>query len=153
MQTADPNKPPPKFRKLRIALSLLCGLPCVLLIVLWVRSYSWFDSMNFTHHQFSSLCGSLYIDEQFKFRGVNPRSWQYHLDGDSNYVLFELGKAAAVPQGTGWKLPYWLLITFCLLLCGIPWWPWWSKRFSLRTLLITMTFISLLLGLVAYANR
>jgi hypothetical protein len=31
------------FRKLRIAFSATCGIACVLLIVLWVRSCSWFD--------------------------------------------------------------------------------------------------------------
>ena len=30
-----------RFRKLRIAWSVVCGIACVLLIVLWVRSYWW----------------------------------------------------------------------------------------------------------------
>ena len=30
-----------RFRKLRIAWSVGCGILCVLLIVLWVRSYWW----------------------------------------------------------------------------------------------------------------
>src|SRR6476661_7413421 len=34
-----------KFRKLRIAWSVLCGIACVLLILLWVRSYWWNDSV------------------------------------------------------------------------------------------------------------
>src|SRR5688572_586498 len=105
-----------KHRKLRIAFSAVCGVLCLMLIVLWVRSYSWFDSMNSSGHRFTSLCGSLYIDEQFSLTGINPRGWQFHLDGDSNYVLFELGKAAAAAsQGIGWKLPYWLSFTTCLL--------------------------------------
>src|SRR5262245_8434139 len=32
-----------KFRKLRIAFSVTCGVICLLLIVLWVRSYWWHD--------------------------------------------------------------------------------------------------------------
>src|SRR5262245_20190605 len=40
MQAADPNKPPSKFRKLRIAWSVVCGVAVVLLVVLWVRSHS-----------------------------------------------------------------------------------------------------------------
>jgi len=35
-----------KFRKLQIAWSVLCGLACVLLIVLWVRSYRHFDELD-----------------------------------------------------------------------------------------------------------
>ena len=33
-----------RFRKLRIAWSVGCGIACVLLIVLWVRSYTVIDS-------------------------------------------------------------------------------------------------------------
>src|SRR4051794_35271833 len=32
-----------KFRKLRIAWSAFCGLACILLLVLWLRSYWLFD--------------------------------------------------------------------------------------------------------------
>src|SRR6478735_6596988 len=32
-----------RFRKLRIAFSVTCAIACVLLIALWVRSYSTFD--------------------------------------------------------------------------------------------------------------
>ena len=32
-----------KYRKLRIAWSAVCGIVCLLLIVLWVRSYWWRD--------------------------------------------------------------------------------------------------------------
>src|SRR6476659_1067575 len=39
----DEAKPPLRFRKLRIAWSVFWGLACVLLIVLWVRSY-WAES-------------------------------------------------------------------------------------------------------------
>src|SRR6478736_9471608 len=34
-----------RFRKLRIAWSVGCGILCVLLIVLWVRSYRWCDTV------------------------------------------------------------------------------------------------------------
>jgi hypothetical protein len=35
-----------RFRKLRIAWSVGWGIACVLLIVLWVRSYSWSESYS-----------------------------------------------------------------------------------------------------------
>src|SRR4051812_28474407 len=35
-----------RFRKLRIAWSVMCGVACVLLIVLWVRSYWHGDVMS-----------------------------------------------------------------------------------------------------------
>src|SRR4051794_19852377 len=36
-----------RFRKLRIAWSVFWGLACVLLVVLWVRSYWWEDEATF----------------------------------------------------------------------------------------------------------
>jgi hypothetical protein len=33
-------------RKLRIAFSVLCGIACLLLVALWVRSYYWFDHLS-----------------------------------------------------------------------------------------------------------
>src|SRR6476469_394529 len=35
-----------RFRKLRIAWSVMCLIACVLLIALWVRSYSWVDGFG-----------------------------------------------------------------------------------------------------------
>src|SRR6476620_7609681 len=36
-----------RFRKLRIAWSVMCGIACVLLIVLWVRSYWWSEGIEY----------------------------------------------------------------------------------------------------------
>jgi hypothetical protein len=32
-----------KYRKLRIAISPVCGVVCLLLVALWIRSYFWQD--------------------------------------------------------------------------------------------------------------
>src|SRR5262245_49064069 len=37
---------PRLLRGLRIAWSVMCGILCVLLVVLWVRSYWWIDGMG-----------------------------------------------------------------------------------------------------------
>jgi hypothetical protein len=37
---------PMKYRKLRIAWSVGCGIVCLLLIALWVRSYWWSDELT-----------------------------------------------------------------------------------------------------------
>src|SRR5436309_31493 len=38
----------PRFlRYLRIAFSATCGIACVLLVVLWVRSYWWYDELRY----------------------------------------------------------------------------------------------------------
>jgi uncharacterized SAM-binding protein YcdF (DUF218 family) len=35
-----------RYRKLRIAWSVVCGIACVLLVVLWVRSQSLYDAVR-----------------------------------------------------------------------------------------------------------
>jgi hypothetical protein len=47
---------------------------------------------------------------------------------------------------------HWTL-AFAFVLFVITPWIRWSKRFSLRTLLIATTLIAVALGLIAYANR
>jgi hypothetical protein len=52
-----------KYRKLRIAWSVGWGLACVLLIVLWVRSYWRVDAAYVAHsHCVVATLGTLYID-------------------------------------------------------------------------------------------
>jgi hypothetical protein len=138
---------------LRIAVSVFFGLLTFALCVLWVRSYSWFDSYNIGRHRFTVLEGRIHIDEQFTFTGVSDRSWQYHLDGKSNYVLFELGASAtAIPQSIGRGLPFLLVFFVCLMLCGMPWLPW-PESYSLRTLLIATTLVAVVLGLAVWVGR
>ena len=49
-------------------------------------------------------------------------------------------------------IPYWLP---CLAAATIALLPWlkWSKRFSLRTLLIATTLVAVALGLIVWAAR
>src|SRR4051795_652243 len=54
-----------RFRKLRIAWSVFWGVACVLLIVLWVRSYSWNEEFAFPaggkRYHVQSLCGRIVV--------------------------------------------------------------------------------------------
>lgn len=95
----------------------------------------------------------MYLDEQFSFTGVHERGWQFHLDGKSGYVLFEVGKAAsAVPGGVGRSCPLLLIFLVGLTPCAIPW-PPWSNHFSLRTMLIATTLIAVVMGLGVWLGR
>src|SRR6187401_737617 len=52
------------YRKLRIAWSVGCGIAVVLVIVLWVRSYWWFDFTRVRPGHFvASWRGCVYFDE------------------------------------------------------------------------------------------
>jgi hypothetical protein len=50
-------------------------------------------------------------------------------------------------------MPNWLLVLVFATLAAVPWLPWWSKRFSLRTLLIATTLIAVILGAIVYAAK
>src|SRR3954466_10432902 len=46
-----------RFRKLRIAWSVFCALACVLLVVLWVRSYFYHDRVLIRFRQANHVAG------------------------------------------------------------------------------------------------
>ena len=58
--------------------------------------------------------------------------------------LFEFGEVGYLPH----SFPVILAALFAV----IPWVPW-SRRFSLRTLLIATTLLAMLLGAIVYAIR
>jgi hypothetical protein len=158
-----------KYRKLRIAWSATCGIVCLLLIALWVRSYGCITN----------------IQEKYwtrTFQGVSiageMRFWSYLLRDPMQLNAFSTGfqnidrtdpqfKAwtADVPQTTFEmafnkynlngeilvRFPHWFAAIVFAALAATPWLRW---RFSLRTLLIAMTLVAVALGLVVfYANR
>jgi hypothetical protein len=47
-------------------------------------------------------------------------------------------------------MPLCFLAGIFTALTVVPWLPWWSTRFSLRSLLVTMTMIAVLLGMGAW---
>jgi hypothetical protein len=145
-----------KYRKLRVAWSVGWGILCVLLIVLWVRSYwrmdsAWLHFSNPNALRFNSTAGQLRMEAYH-----NEGSWAYEpklLDStpiDYSHVPLpkfgiELNSAYVVLL-----LPHWLKGLICLALAAVPWLNW---RFSLRTLLIVMTLVAVGLGAIVYAVR
>jgi hypothetical protein len=127
-----------KYRKLRIAWSVGCGVLCALLIGLWIQSY------------------------------MTVNAWSYHTKtGVFNVVPFN-GYIAFFPPGnrvsvksierTGFGtnyfciVPSWLPVLLTITLSAAPWAPW-SNRFGLRTLLIAITILGLLLGTIIATSR
>jgi hypothetical protein len=145
-----------RFRKLRIAWSVFWGLACVLLIVLWVRSYSWADRVwgrfsDLTGFVLSSYNGRIQL---FLERNLGIFPWRIiyaepvERTGPPNYfpaVEFPLSRFASF-----WALPYWLLLAVFSTLTIVP---WLRHRYSLRTLLIATTLVAVVLGLVVWFGR
>ncbi len=150
---------PRLIRGLRIAVSAVCGILCVLLIVLWVRSYWRYDTVrghfvksqlfsislwqgvvSFTTHQEADpnavrLFGHWHIDTRTSPSFVDQPAWWFR-------VSLQPTLRAVV------SAPNWFLVFMSATLAVIPWIQW-SRRFSLRTLLIAITLIAVVLGLAA----
>jgi hypothetical protein len=152
------------FRKLRIAWSVAWGVVALLLCVLWVRSYWWVE-MRFGPAVgervvcYSSLPGVSRLS--FAISDVPPWTrasadadfwWTFAVENNSVpyqsrfWGMFQLSNGAVAT-------PYWFDVLFAASLATLTWLPWWSERFSLRTLLIATTLVAAVLGLIVYFNQ
>jgi hypothetical protein len=144
-----------RFRKLRIAWSVGCGIAAVLVIGLWVRSYSRADSLVIT----------ITKTYQLELQSVPGRCVGFITYAPSRPIKGFARNASAPPEGaahtfqhhgivggdpsmqTAW-VAHWLIVLICALV-GVA--PWGRRfRFSLRTLLIATTLIAVVLGLIVW---
>ena len=166
-----------KYRKLRIAWSVAWGVVCLLLVALWVRSYYYQDvfeaKTSWRQFQIKSWPGRLEFSQlnvQRMFRSkvmISPQEAQIILKEMSQgkwHVSRPVPKRSAtrrayVRLGFNWQnegastmvaAPYWSVVLLFVALAAAPGVKW-SRRFSLRTLLIAMTLAAVGLGLAVYA--
>lgn len=154
-----------RLRPLRIAVSVMSGLCCVLVIVLWVRSYWHRDIFTGERSVIGSYGGEFIIGELETATLPSERGW-LHLDGSpdsaairNNYLETRvLGRNLlagnhCVQTFSG---PYWfgmLSTGLIAVYAAFPWLREFGWRFSLRMLLLATTAVALLLGLIIYATR
>jgi hypothetical protein len=129
-----------RFRKLRIAWSVLSGVACLLLMVLWVRSY-WHNAFFYdsvTSNGFTSVqssrgqIGWLHIYSDWHpedMETIAGFGWDY--------------------SGDSWRAvcPLWFPVLIVATFATAPWLRW---RFSVRTLLIATTLVAVVLGLIVW---
>jgi hypothetical protein len=139
---------PRLIRGLRIALSAVGGILCVLLIVLWVRSYWQSDCVaRFDASQIRTSLESRserICLAQFDYSKISQgRMETYDWGWEGNQPITE---ADANPTGPSFEwsqdkfglvvsIPHWSPVLIFAILATLPWIPW-SNRFSLRTVLI-----------------
>jgi hypothetical protein len=155
MSETTPTPAGRRFRKLQIALSIVCGILCLLLFGLWVRSY-WYGDVVYGRlsqtrpFKLASERGRI----NFAVSHVSPGragDWAFFsYSYDRPYIgTPPRGGITASPSTRGILVPHWFLImaiavSTYYMLRGQPW------RFSLRTLLIAMTVAAAILGLVVW---
>jgi hypothetical protein len=134
-----------RFRKRRIAWSIFWGLATVLLIVLWVRSYSTLYQIDI-QPTVTSNQGRVYIGETFSATGRTLIATNLLWDS----VRQIDGLRSATPRGTGVSIPDCCLTLIAGAIAAAPWMP---RRFSLRTLLIATTLVAAILGTIVWFSR
>ena len=155
------------LRGLRIILSAVCLVICGLLIALWVRSYWWCDIFEKRTAsklvQVDSRTGRLTFWQFNPPKGLPPKDV---LDGMGIGRFYWRCPDVNAPRRAYWHqasilefgrigggtervtfMPYWFPILISAACAAIPWLQW-SKRFSLRTLLIGVTLVAVVLGIV-----
>jgi hypothetical protein len=143
------------YRNLRIACSVLCGIVAVLLVLLWIRSYSISDKIHipiFGSQTITSVRGtfsvtlgsktfqgwgwewkSIPIDEMMPVAGLG-RSWSFRSNPLHMYLLFPHRYSVLI------------FTVFSLL-------PWYRGRFSVRALLTVITLVCFALGVAIWLSR
>lgn len=149
---------PRVIRCLRIAWTAVFGVLCVSQIGLWVRSHKIEDRVS---GHINSVGVRLYSSRGwivcFKNNAIGPGQYTWSIELGRDYWLAPndsrlrfsspaafFGKAAT----SNVSIPHCSLIAIAVLLALAP---WLRYRFSLRTLLISVTLIAVALGLVMWS--
>jgi hypothetical protein len=134
-------------------------LACTLLMALWVRSYWYADDIA----RFQG--GQMYLVES-AWGSLRPvysspeaplNQWHYSSErlgaGGGSYAHSVFGwDAKDFPGYFMAYVPHWLLASLLAIAAATPW-IHWSRRFSLRTVLIATTVTAAILGLLSWFVR
>jgi hypothetical protein len=157
-----------RYRKLRIAWSVVCGVACILLIVVCVRSYWKLDGVSGNRGIHYVYLDTLQGD--FHYARIVPSSanaipWRaFHnpiVDTDLQSRDASQKGSHRMPGirwkvfGNGWQvaIALWLPALISGVFAVAPWTRQLKWHFTLRTLLIATTLIALVLGLAVRSVR
>ncbi len=160
-----------KFRKLRIAWSVVCVVLCVSLMVLWVCGYWYvYSAIRLVSPTTSACC--LIQEGQFELNWTsdpvtvslvarNGPGWTGGITALEDFYVDD-GTEGDGPHPFGSPMlrrfafdqdriviPLWFPTVLFGTFFAAPW-VRWSKRFSLRTLLIATTLVAIALGTIVY---
>ena len=148
-----------KFRKLRIAWSVGWGIACVLLVVLWVRSYIQSKGAvigdRVTHIDSNRRMVSVWSRNGVVTFSVANQGTGYRNGWEILFVQDSYLGFGSVSNGLTYslQLPHYFPVVLFGIIAASPWLPLIRWRFSLRTLLIATTIIAVVLGLIVRLNH
>jgi hypothetical protein len=162
LTTPTPDHPttsPTRFRRTRIAVSVVFGVVTLLLMMMWVRSYWRADvvGVQVTRTRnivFASDSGQIHC-ALIKWFSQSKRTifvWKVVWNiadpksgfADIQHLVDSFGIVDA-------RCPYWISMAIAFGGVVAPWIPL-SQRFTLRTLFIATTLVAAILGLVAWTR-
>jgi hypothetical protein len=159
-----------RFRRLRIAWSVFWALACVLLVVLWVRSYWLGTAVRIPFSDYVWVQGSSQLG-WIRASGYRVRSTFPGIAAVNRGFDYRTGRLKQplenVPNWTTWigvlcfsrpefvwvwelQIPLWLPPIPTAVLAIAPWLRQIRWRFRLRTLLIATTLVAVALGLIVW---
>lgn len=166
-----------KLRLLRIAVSVVSGVCCLLAIALWIRSYFWIDTIDWSRPPslISATVGRGQVSTTwFKLpdsKKLKPPTFERHSTRVTTETpdKYNSGSGKRLPSYLGFKstwlsaprtarantfvTPFWFPTFALAFLAAVPHWRLIKWRFSLRTLLLLITVVAVLLGASIYSTR
>ena len=159
---------PMKYRKLRIAWSVMWGIATVLFVTLWAGSYR---GPGTGYLPVPGVCcrsaeGILLLTKLGEPEPPEPPNTKYRII--LTYSDPWAGKTFDIAPSHKWagfyfrfwktsyyymQAPYWFLVGVSVVFSVAPWRRHFQWRFTLRTLLIATTLVAVVLGLIAWAIR
>ena len=148
-----------KYRKLRIAWSVVCAIACLLLVALWVRSYRYDTAASIHGERVEHVSSHKRLLTAWSKLGavhlcaarppVAGAQWKSHFATSQvmGFGVFNDVESSAL------RIPYWFAIVATCAITIFPWTQFFSVRFTLRTLLIATSLVAAMLGLIAYYAR
>ncbi len=153
-----------KYRNLRIAWSVVCGVAAVLLTALWIQSYHNGHLQGYFSPPSDYCCCRSFNGFIVVLRMVSSNSpaqstglYTYHVDSEPLDIGVShtwSGFVFDFRSTSFWwiQVPYWFLVAVPSCCSAAPWIRR-CNRFSLRTLLVGTTLIAIMLGLIAWISR
>jgi len=143
-----------RFRKLRIAWSVVWGMLAALLIVLWARSYE-NQIASYNGPAFGSIIVGVDSRPGSLTMGVediaDDQPCSVRRIENSEFTEIALRDIATwTITSDGIRMPYWFASSLSIVLAALPWLLWLPKRFSLRTLFLATTLVAVVLGLIVW---